>query len=249
VIRTRCHRVEPPGCLLFDEFGLAVMLSENLICSDRRRLGAVADAELGVEMTELSLDGVLTDVEMTAEFTIRHSRRKQGQELALSFGKTSFAPRPAQRFIDLRVLRSLGQNDLFAPCRRPNAIDDLIARYGFGNETLCARAESSSHRLRSVRKTEDNNGPVLEIGAERAHSFIEGFWFSVGVEKRDVDASSRLFSDVEFDDPDLGVAGLEEGAEPFKDDHVIVDECDPNRFGHAQTIRPYPDTKITRSGD
>ena len=110
-------------------------------------------------------------------------------------------------------------------------------------------AQSSSHRLRTVRKAEDHDGPVLGVGAERAHPFIEGFQFSVGVEKRDVDASSRSLPDVEFDDPDLGVAGLEEGAEPFKDDHVIVDECDPNRFGHAQTLRPYPDTKITRSGD
>ena len=222
------------------------MLSEDLISGDGRRLSAVADAELGVEMTELSLDGVLTDVEMTAEFTIRHSRRKQGQELALSFGKTSLAPRPAQQIIDLCVLRPLGQNDPFAPGCSPDAIDDLIPRYGFGDETLCARAQSSAHRLRTVRKAEDHNGPVLGVGTERAHSFIEGFRFSVGVEKRDVDAPPRPLPDVEFDDPDLGVAGLEEGAESFKDDHVIVDECDPNRFGHAKTLRH---TRIRKSPD
>jgi hypothetical protein len=225
------------------------MFSEDLIYGNGRRLGAVADAELGVEMTELSLDGVLTDVEVTAEFTIRHSRREQGQELAFSFGQTSVAPRPAQYLIDLCVLRPLGQNDLLAPRCRPDAIDDLIPRYCFGDETLCARAQSAAHCLWAVREAEDHDCPVLGVGAERAHSFIEGFQFSVGVEERDVDVSSRPLPDVEFDDPDLGVAGLEEGAEPFKDDHVIVDECDPNRFGHAQTLRLHPDTEITRSGD
>ena len=139
MIPTADHLVEPPGCLSFDGFGLAVMLSENLICGDRRCLGAVADAELGVEMTELSLDGILTDVEMTAEFTIRHSRRKQGQELALSFGKTSRAPASTALHRSARVAFS-GSKRPFRPCRRPNAIDDLIPRYGFGNETLCARA-------------------------------------------------------------------------------------------------------------
>ena len=200
-------------------------------------------------MTQLGLYGVLADVEVSAEFTIGHSRREQGQELAFPFGKAPLAPRPAQRFIDPCVLRPLGQHDLFALRRRPDAIDDLIPRYGLGDETLCARAEALSHRLRTVRKAEDDDGPVLGVGAERTHPFVEGFQFSVGVEKRDVDALSRPLPDVEFDDPDLGVARLEEGAETFKDDHVIVDECDPNRFGHTQTIGPYLDTKITRSGD
>jgi hypothetical protein len=216
------------------------MLSEDLISGDRGCLGAVADAELGVEVTQLSLHGVLADVEVTAKFTIGHSRRKQGQELAFSFGKAPLAARPAQRFIDLCVLRPLGQHDPLAPRCCSDAIDDLIPMYGFGDETLCACAQSSSHRLRAVGKAEDHDGSVLGVSAERAHSFIEGFRFSVGVEKRDVDASSRPLPDVEFDDPDLGVAGLEEGSEPLKDDHVIVDECDPNRFGHAQTIRSYP---------
>ena len=70
-------------------------------------------------MTELRLDGVLTDVEVTAEFTIRHSRRKQGQELAFSFGEASLAPRPAQGLIDLCVLRSLGQNGPARPSLPP----------------------------------------------------------------------------------------------------------------------------------
>jgi hypothetical protein len=225
------------------------MFSENLIAGDRRRLRPVTDAELGVQMTELGLDGVLTDVQVNAEFAIRHSSRKQGQEFAFSFGETHLAPRPAQRFVDLCVLRPLGQNDLLTPRGRPDAFDDLISRYGFGDETLCARAQSSAHRLRTVRKAEDHNGPVLGVGTERAHSFIEGFRFSVGVEKRDVDAPPRPLPDVEFDDPDLGVAGLEEGAEPFKDDHVIVDEGDPDRCGHESSLGSFASLKITRSGD
>ena len=71
------------------------MLSEDLISSDRRCLGAIADAELGVKVTQLGLYGVLADVEVSAEFTIGHSRREQGQELAFSFGKAP--PRPGQR--------------------------------------------------------------------------------------------------------------------------------------------------------
>jgi hypothetical protein len=225
------------------------MLSEDLISSDGRRLSAVANAELGVEMTELSFDGVLTDVEVIAKFTIRHSRRKQGQELAFSFGETSLAPWPAECLVDLRVLRPLGQNDLLALCGSPDAIDDLIPRYGFGDETLCASAQSPSYRLRAVRKTEYYDRPVLRVRPERAHSFVEGLRFSVRIEEGDVDASSRSLPDVEFDDPDVGVTRLKEGPEPFKDDHVIVDECDPNRFGHAQILRTYPGREITRSGD
>jgi hypothetical protein len=225
------------------------MFPEDPICGDGRRLGAVADAELGVEMTELRLDGVLTDVEVTAKFTIRHSRRKQGQEFALSFGETHFASRPAQRLIDLCVLRPLGQNHLFAPRCRPDAVDDLIPRDGFGDESLCTSAKGSSHRLGAVRKAEDHDGPIFRVGPERAHSFIEGLQFSVGVEQRDVNASPRTLPHVKLDDPDLRVAGLEEGAEPFQNDHVIVDERDPNRIGHKHILCAEPDSEITRSGD
>ena len=51
---------------------------------------------------------------------------------------------------------------------------------------------------------------------------------------------------LELDDSNLGVAGLEEGAEPLKDDHVIVYECDPNRFGHAIL---YVHTRTPKSPD
>jgi len=237
------------GELSFNDFGLAVMLSEDLICGDGHCLCAVADAELGVQMAKLSLDGVLADVEVTAEFAIRHSRRKQGQKLAFSFGETNLAPRPAQRFVDLCVLRPLGQDNLFASCCRLDASDDLFSGYGFGNKGLCARAKGSPHRLRAVGKAEYHNGSVVRVGAESVDSFIKSFRFSVGVEKRDVDASPRPLLDVEFDDPDLGVAGLEKGTEPLKNDHVIVDECDPNRFGHEFTLRASPCSRITRSGD
>ena len=225
------------------------MLSEDLIAGDRRRLRPVTDAELGVQMTELGLDGVLTDVQVNAEFAIRHSSREQGQEFAFSFGETHLAPRPAQRFVDLCVLRPLGQNDLLTPRGRPDAFDDLISRYGFGDETLCARAYGSPHRLRAVGKAEDHDGSIFGVGAERANPFIEGLRFSVGVEERDIDGSSRSLFDVEFDDPDLGVAVFEKGAESLEDDHVIVDEGDPDRCGHESILGPFASLKITRSGD
>ena len=51
-----------------------------------------------------------------------------------------------------------------------------------------------------------------------------------------IDPSSGLLPHVEFDDPDLGVAGFEEGAEALEYDHVVVDEGDPNWFGHVVTL-------------
>ena len=114
----------------------------------------------------------------------------------------------------------------------------------------CAPASRAlAVRLWAVGKLEDHDGPVAGVGAERAHSFTEGMELPIGIEKGDVDASSRPFPDVEFDDPNPGITGLEEGAEAFEDDHVIVDECDPDRFGHARTLRSNPDAEITRSGD
>ena len=106
--------------------------------------------------------------------------------------------------------------------------DDLVPGYGLGDEALRARTKGSSHRLRPVGKAEDHNGSVLGVGTERADPFIERFGFAVGVEQRDVDPSPGLLPDVEFDDPDLGVAGLEEGAEALENDHVVVDERNPN---------------------
>ena len=72
---------------------------------------------------------VLTDVKMVAELTVRHPRPQQGQELAFAFGKADLAPWPSQRFIDLGVLRPLGENDAFASCRSLDAVGDLLPRY------------------------------------------------------------------------------------------------------------------------
>ena len=62
----------------------------------------------------MSLDRVLTDIEMAAELAVRHARRQQGEKLAFAFGEADLAPRPSQCFIDLGVLRPLGQNDTVA---------------------------------------------------------------------------------------------------------------------------------------
>ena len=51
---------------------------------------------------------------MVAELAVRHAGRQQGEEFAFTFGKADVAPRPSQCFIDLGVLRPLGQNDTLA---------------------------------------------------------------------------------------------------------------------------------------
>jgi hypothetical protein len=204
------------------------MFSEYLGPGHRNRLGAVANAKFGVQMAKLRLHGVLTDVEMTAKLAVRHSGREQRQELALAFGEANIASWPAHLFIDLRVLGSLRQDDALSVCGSPDAVDDLVPWHGLGDESLRARTKGSSHRLGPVGEAEDNDGAVFGVGTERADSLVERFGFSVGVEKRDIDTPSGLLPYVEFDDPDLRIARFEEGAEALEDDHVVVDERNPN---------------------
>src|SRR6185437_10391531 len=109
---------------------------------------------------------------------------------------------------------------------------------------------SNAHRLRAVRKTEDDDGSVARVLSERADSLAKGSELSVGVEQCDVDRASRTLLDIDFDHLDFRDTGLEQGAEPFEDDDVVIDQCDPDRFGHGFTLRAgATDRDITRSGD
>jgi hypothetical protein len=69
-----------------------------------------------------------------------------------------------------------------------------------------------------------------------AHAISKAFDFSVGVEERNVDPPSRFLLDVKFDDVDLRFAGLEQGAEAFEDDLVVIDESDLDRFCHNSSL-------------
>jgi hypothetical protein len=61
-----------------DGFRLAMMVTENVFGSNRRSLSAVTDIEFGVQMAQLCLDRVLADVEVNAQFAIRHAGREKG---------------------------------------------------------------------------------------------------------------------------------------------------------------------------
>ncbi|MGO9855306.1 MAG: hypothetical protein ACLPYY_09725 [Acidimicrobiales bacterium] len=74
----------------------------------------------------------------------------------------------------------------------------------------------------------------------------------VGVEKRDIDPSPRSLANIDLDDLELRLTGPEEGTEALEDDHVVVDERNPDRLRHGFTLRLKASARafrITRSGD
>ena len=101
---------------------------------------------------------------------------------------------------------------------------------------MCAGTHGTAHGLGMVGKAEHHDRSVSRVGAKSTHAISEAFDFSVGVEQGDVDPSSRSLPDVELDDMDLPVAGLEQGAEAFEDDLVVVDESDLDRFFHTSIL-------------
>src|SRR6202035_6006573 len=121
---------------------------------------------------------------MAAEFAVRHACREEREELAFAFGKADVASRPSQRFVNLGVLRPLGQNDAVTFCGSCDAVDDLLAWYSLGDETLGTGMDGAAHRRRPIGKAEYHDRPVTGVGAKGAHPFAEGSEFSVGVEQR-----------------------------------------------------------------
>jgi hypothetical protein len=185
----------------------------------------------------VSLDRVLTYVKVATKFAIRHARRQQRQKLALAFGYADLAPRPLQRCIDLGALGPLGQNDSIALRGSSDAVNDLLPWRSLGDKSLSTGAHGLTHRQRPIGKAEHHDRSITGVGAKRAHSFVEGFGFSVRVEQRDIDPSPRSLPNIEFHDLDLGLTGLEQGTEALKNDHIVIDERDPYRFGHDFILR------------
>src|ERR1700728_486485 len=115
-------------------------------------------------MAQLGLDGVLTDVEVAAEFAVRHSGREEGQEFAFALGKPDLAPRPAQRSVDRGALGASGQDDAFAARGSDDAINDLLGRYRLGDKSLCASTHGVTHRLGVVGEAEYNDRAGTRVG-------------------------------------------------------------------------------------
>ena len=116
-------------------------------------------------------------------------------------------------------------------CGSCDAVDDLLAWYRLGDEPLGAGTHGTTYRLRPIGKAEYHDRPVTGVGAKSAHPFAEESEFSVGVEERDIDPSPRSLLHIDFDDLDLRLTGPPEGPQALEDDHVVVDERDPDRFG------------------
>ena len=159
-------------------------------------------------------------------------------------------PGAEQGVVDLSVLRPLGQDDALSSCGSSDPFNDLFPVDGLGDESLSTGAERLVHSLRVIGEAEDDHRPVAGVRAQRSHSLAEGVEFPVGVEQRDVDRPPRSFPDVHFDDHDLRLTGRQDGTQSFEDDHVVVDERDPDRRGHRVTLNGGQRvSRITRSGD
>jgi hypothetical protein len=61
-----------------DGLGSTAMVSEDALTGNGHGLGAVAHVELGVQVAQLGLYGVFTDIEVGAKFAVRHPGREQG---------------------------------------------------------------------------------------------------------------------------------------------------------------------------
>ena len=136
------------------------------------------------------------------------------------------------------MLRPLGRNHALTACGSLDSIDDLVPRHSLGDESLCTVSQCTTYCLGLVGKAEHHDGSVVGHGAEGTYSLVESLDLSVGVEQCDIDASPRRLPNVEFDNLDLGFAGLQERPQTLEDDHVVVDERDSDRFGHDRALRP-----------
>ncbi len=142
-------------------------------------------------MAQLRLDRVLADVEVGTQLSIRHPRREQRQEFALTLGQAGVSTGPAHSLVYPCVLRSLGQDDAVAPRSGLQPVDDLLPGHRFGDESLRARIDGVAHGPGLVREAEHHDGAVAGIGAEEAHALAECVCLSVGVEQGDVDRPLR----------------------------------------------------------
>jgi hypothetical protein len=228
---------------------MAVMVSKDALTGEGRGLSTIANVELGVKVAQLGLDGVLADVEVATEFAICHPGWEQGQKLAFALGKPDLASWPAQRFVDPGALGPLGQCDALTVCCGSDAINDLLPVRSLGNKSLCSGAHGTTHGLGLIGKAEHNDSAIMWVRCKIAHAVAKALDLSVGVKQRNVDSPSWFLLNVKFDDPDLPFAGLEQRAETFEDDLVVVDESDPDRFCHNGSLEGSVTVQITRSGD
>jgi hypothetical protein len=210
--------------------------AEEALAGDGRGLGAVVHTEFAVQAAELGLDRVLTDVEMLGELGVGHARGEQRQELTFSFGEAVVSARPAQRVIDSGPLGPSLEDDALTPCCGADAFNDLGSAHCFGDEAGCASLEDAPYESLMVGKTEDDYGARRGISDKITYALFCPFSFAVGVKQRDVDATARCAANVDLDDAEVG-RHTEKRSQTFKDDLVVVLECDARRPGHRVMLQ------------
>ena len=85
-------------------FCLSAAFAEYVFYGPSGSLGAVADAQLAVQVAELSLDRIFADVQMFTELAIGHTGRKQREQLALPLGEAGLSSGPVDLAVEFPVL-------------------------------------------------------------------------------------------------------------------------------------------------